>query len=88
MASADTIAPSAPSPDPPKLSLKVEFGGGLDLLFSNERKHTISIGAKFLEDGQEKEADVRHLIRWLRENKLKERPELFMEGNTMSVSDI
>jgi ubiquitin related modifier 1 len=59
--------------------IKVEFGGGLELLFGNERKHEVSIP----EDA--KNANIRWLIGWLKDNKLKERPELFVESGTVSI---
>lgn len=57
--------------------IKVEFGGGLELLFANERKHQVVIPEDV------KEANVRWLIHWLKDNKLKERVELFVENNTV-----
>jgi ubiquitin related modifier 1 len=76
------------------LSLKIEFGGGLELLFSNKRSHAISIPSKvhkndstsllLPEDGVEtKPADITYLIHHLRDHLLKERPELFIENKTV-----
>jgi len=76
------------------LSLKIEFGGGLELLFSNQRSHKISIPSRVprddsvsllpSEDGVEtRRADITYLIQYLRDNLLKERPELFMENKTV-----
>ena len=59
------------------VSIKVEFGGGLELLFANERTHQVTIPEDF------KTANVRWLIGWLKDNKLKERAELFVENNTV-----
>ncbi|KAI0772790.1 ubiquitin-like modifier 1 [Trametes elegans] len=80
------------------ISLKIEFGGGLELLFSNQRSHRISIPALVPassgssstqqkgegDDAQPtKPADLSYLIFWLRDNLLKERAELFVENGTV-----
>ncbi len=80
----------------PTLSLKVEFSGGLELLFSKQRSHTISIPpmvpyhnsntASPSSSGgpaETKTADINYLIHYLRDHLLKERPELFMEKETV-----
>ncbi|KAJ3570983.1 hypothetical protein NP233_g4049 [Leucocoprinus birnbaumii] len=77
-----------------ELTLKIEFGGGLELLFSNQRSHNISIPSRVrkndstsllpLEDDVEtKPADITYLIHHLRDHLLKERPELFIENKTV-----
>ncbi len=81
------------------ISLKIEFGGGLELLFSNQRSHRITIPALIPTSqplagntgaGEGDEADVprgtanlTYLIFWLRDNLLKERAELFVENGTV-----
>ena len=66
------------------LRLKVEFGGGLELLFSNQRRHLVTIPPVVPQgNGEEGPVDITFLIHWLRENLLKERPELFIEGGTV-----
>ncbi|KAJ7164958.1 ubiquitin-related modifier 1 [Mycena filopes] len=70
------------------ISLKVEFSGGLELLFSNERSHKLSVPAtvpKIYGDAASgtKPADITFLIHYLRDNLLKERVELFMESGTV-----
>lgn len=73
------------------ISLKIEFGGGLELLFSNQRSYKISIPSQIStvsESSQIPEsrpADVNYLINYLKDNLLKERAELFVENGTMSV---
>ena len=69
------------------LKLKVEFGGGLELLFSNQRSHLIDIPSTVPgSDGKGQPADIDFLIRWLKDNLLKERPELFTEDTTLCVA--
>ncbi|TBU52497.1 ubiquitin-like modifier 1 [Dichomitus squalens] len=79
------------------ISLKIEFGGGLELLFANQRSHRIDIPALVPvsapsaagplstdeQESQKKPADVTYLLYWLRDNLLKEREELFMEHGTV-----
>ncbi|CCM01846.1 uncharacterized protein FIBRA_03916 [Fibroporia radiculosa] len=78
----------------PAISLKVEFGGGLELLFSNERSHTVTIPARAPSPagadtdvhppgGGGRPADIAFLIAWLRANLLQERAELFEENGTV-----
>ncbi|KAI0356944.1 ubiquitin-like modifier 1 [Trametes cingulata] len=72
--------------------LKIEFGGGLELLFSNQRSHRVTIPALVPassgetsneEEAPKKPADLSYLISWLKDNLLKERAELFVENGTV-----
>ena len=62
------------------ISVRVEFGGGLELLFSKQKSHTVKIPARTVDD---KHSDVKFLIQWLKANLLQEREELFVEGSTV-----
>ena len=64
-------------------SVQVEFSGGLELLFSNRKSHKVDIPDKTPDD---KPTNIGYLIMWLKDNLLKEREELFLVGNTVSVS--
>ena len=77
------------------LNIKIEFGGGLELLFSNQRSHRVTIPANVplssnpadAEKSTEvKPADVTYLMYWLRDSLLKEREELFIENGTVYVT--
>ncbi|KAJ7198595.1 ubiquitin-related modifier 1 [Mycena pura] len=75
-------------PPAARISLKVEFSGGLELLFSNERTHKLSVPATVPKSygdasGETKPADITFLVHHLRDNHLKERVELFMENATV-----
>ncbi|KIO22413.1 hypothetical protein M407DRAFT_245184 [Tulasnella calospora MUT 4182] len=90
-------------PTPPEntssktLNLKLEFGGGMELLFSNKRSHRVSIPAHVPapppptasaspatdRPDTPRPSDVNYLIHWMKENILTERVELFMEGDTV-----
>ncbi len=78
------------------ISLNIEFGGGLELLFSNQRSHRITIPANVPvssatgqtpedSDVPSKPVDITYLMYWLRDNLLKERAELFVENGTVYV---
>lgn len=59
------------------LNISVEFTGGAELLFGNVRKHTLSLPAL------DEKWTLRRLIQWVRQNLLKERPELFVQGESV-----
>jgi ubiquitin related modifier 1 len=84
-----------------ELALKIEFGGGLELLFSNKRSHRVSLPAAIpvsssparagatdasSDAKSTKPTDINFLITWLRDNLLRERAELFVEEGTVYVS--
>ena len=62
------------------MRIKIEFGGGLELLFSNTRSHLITISSM---DKKGQPVDIEFLIHWLNDNLLKERSELFIEHGTL-----
>ncbi|KAI1812674.1 Urm1-domain-containing protein [Poronia punctata] len=63
-------------PGTSKLSIIVEFSGGLEMLFSDQRKHILSIPDKGKND---RPANISHLIDYLCENTMKDtRKELFV----------
>ncbi|KAF9781309.1 ubiquitin-like modifier 1 [Thelephora terrestris] len=61
-------------------SVRIEFGGGLELLFANQKSHKVDLPGTMV-DG--KPTNVHDLILWLRDNLLKEREELFLDKNTV-----
>ncbi|KAI1285179.1 Ubiquitin-related modifier 1 -like protein [Halotydeus destructor] len=62
-----------------ELSITVEFTGGAELLFDNQKSLSVSLPKI---SGDERWT-LEKLISWLKENKLQERPELFVQGNTV-----
>uniref|UniRef100_L7M3H2 Ubiquitin-related modifier 1 homolog n=1 Tax=Rhipicephalus pulchellus TaxID=72859 RepID=L7M3H2_RHIPC len=60
-----------------QIQLRVEFGGGAELLFGNQKKHHVA-----LRSGHEK-CTLSDLIMWLKTNLLKGKEELFVQGNTV-----
>ncbi|KAF8558623.1 ubiquitin related modifier 1, partial [Imleria badia] len=87
------------------IDLKIEFSGGLELLFGNQRTHALSLPAvvplQVVDAGNGtpaptstsgtastpgagvKSTDVTYMIHHLRTHLLKERPELFVDGDTV-----
>ena len=66
------------------MKLRIEFGGGLELLFSNTRTHRITIPSTVPQGNKMgRPVDIGYLIHWLNDNLLKERPELFIENGTL-----
>lgn len=59
------------------MKLTIEFGGGLELLFSNQKCYPVDI------PDAEGRFTVADLLPWARDNLLKNRPELFMKGDTV-----
>ncbi|GIL64895.1 hypothetical protein Vafri_18733 [Volvox africanus] len=57
----------------------IEFSGGLELLFGNQKEHDVDVP---VQDGNQG-LTAGHLIAWARDNMLRERPELFMKGSTV-----
>ncbi|XKL63666.1 hypothetical protein PGB90_006030 [Kerria lacca] len=57
--------------------LTVQFGGGAELLFNNTKKHDVILPQK------ENPWTLRLLIAWLKENLLTEKPELFVQGESV-----
>ncbi len=68
-------APSAPQ----QLSVTVELSGGAELLFDGQKKHQVH-----LPNGEQQDQwTLKRLLAWIRDNLLKERPELFVKGDSV-----
>jgi len=59
----------------------VEFSGGLEILFGNQQ--TVEVDVKPTDTGEGSQLLLGHMLLWLRNNMLTERPELFLQGNTV-----
>jgi len=59
------------------MHLTIEFAGGAELLFGKQKVHSID-----LPDSQTAWT-IRTLLVWIRENLLRERPELFLQGDSV-----
>ncbi|XP_035745823.1 ubiquitin-related modifier 1 [Egretta garzetta] len=64
--------------DRPLLSyLRLVPQGGAELLFDGVKKHQVTLPC------QPEPWDIRNLLKWIKQNLLKERPELFMQGESV-----
>ncbi|KNA11996.1 hypothetical protein SOVF_129950 [Spinacia oleracea] len=61
------------------MQLTLEFGGGLELLCDSKKVHHVNVD---LSDGEEK-LTMKGLLSWAKTNLIKERPEMFMKGDTV-----
>ncbi|XP_030063804.1 ubiquitin-related modifier 1 isoform X2 [Microcaecilia unicolor] len=59
------------------ISLQLEFSGGAELLFGGLKKHHVTLPI------QSDTWDIRHLLVWIKQNLLQERPELFIQGDSV-----
>ncbi|XP_036974120.1 ubiquitin-related modifier 1 isoform X2 [Acanthopagrus latus] len=59
------------------IAIHLEFGGGAELLFDGVKEHHVTLPS------QSEPWDVKQLLVWIQRNLLKERPELFVQGDTV-----
>ena len=65
--------------EPPQLSITVEFSGGLEMIFANQREHALSLPAA---DDAGKPATIAFLIDYLCRHVMKDtRKHLFVEND-------
>lgn len=79
---------------PLTIPLKVEFGGGLELLFSNKRSHQLTLPVAVPDNNStditnlaniepKRPLDLTYLLYYMKDHMLQERVELFMEKGTV-----
>ncbi|CAA7016944.1 unnamed protein product [Microthlaspi erraticum] len=61
------------------MQLTLEFGGGLELLCESKKIHKVNVD---LPNGAD-DLTMKHLLAWVRTNVIKERPEMFLKGDTV-----
>uniref|UniRef100_A0A1J3EUP3 Ubiquitin-related modifier 1 homolog n=1 Tax=Noccaea caerulescens TaxID=107243 RepID=A0A1J3EUP3_NOCCA len=61
------------------MQLTLEFGGGLELLCDSKKIHKVNVD---LPNGAD-DLTMKHLLSWVRTNVIKERPEMFLKGDTV-----
>ena len=75
-----------------EILVKIEFGGGLELLFSKKRSHRLTFPTAIPNNNSTdltniveptRPIDITYLIYYLKDHLLKERVELFMEKGTV-----
>uniref|UniRef100_A0A8C4IH62 Ubiquitin-related modifier 1 n=1 Tax=Dicentrarchus labrax TaxID=13489 RepID=A0A8C4IH62_DICLA len=59
------------------IAIHLEFGGGAELLFNGVKEHHVTLPS------QSDPWDVKQLLVWIQRNLLKERPELFVQGDSV-----
>ncbi|XP_076020345.1 ubiquitin-related modifier 1 isoform X2 [Genypterus blacodes] len=59
------------------VALHLEFGGGAELLFDGVKEHYVTLPS------QSEPWDMKQLLVWIQRNLLKERPELFVQGDSV-----
>ncbi len=59
------------------MHLTLEFAGGAELLFGKQKNHSIDLPE------QNQPWTIRTLLIWIKENLLRERPELFIQGDSV-----
>ncbi|XP_072947027.1 ubiquitin-related modifier 1 [Epargyreus clarus] len=67
------------------LNITLQFGGGAELLFDKIKKRTVELPdlKKYFPDSTHDNWTMKDLLVWIRENLLKERPELFLQGDSV-----
>ncbi|KAL1825393.1 hypothetical protein DCAR_0313550 [Daucus carota subsp. sativus] len=61
------------------MKLTLEFGGGLELLCDSVKIHNVDVDQKDVEE----KLTMKDLLVWVGKNLIKERPEMFMKGDTV-----
>ncbi|CAH2064723.1 unnamed protein product, partial [Iphiclides podalirius] len=67
------------------VKLQLKFGGGAELLFDKIKKRELELPAlkKYFPDCQREKWNIRYLLVWIKDNLLRERPELFLQGDSV-----
>ncbi|KAM7435917.1 Ubiquitin-related modifier 1 [Porites harrisoni] len=59
------------------LKISLQFSGGAELLFNKVKEHEVLLPK------DENPWNIRRLLIWIKDNLLKERPELFLQGDSV-----
>ncbi|XP_028173357.1 ubiquitin-related modifier 1 homolog [Ostrinia furnacalis] len=67
------------------LKLNIQFGGGAELLFDKIKKREVELPAlkKYFPEISKENWTIKELLQWIKNNLLKERPELFLQGDSV-----
>ncbi|XP_063836223.1 ubiquitin-related modifier 1 homolog [Ostrinia nubilalis] len=67
------------------LKLNIQFGGGAELLFDKIKKREVELPAlkKYFPEISKENWTIKELLQWIKDNLLKERPELFLQGDSI-----
>ncbi|XP_077399178.1 ubiquitin-related modifier 1 isoform X2 [Vanacampus margaritifer] len=61
------------------IAIHLEFGGGAELLFDGVKEHHVTLPS------HAEPWDMKQLLVWIRHNLLRERPELFVQGDSVPL---
>lgn len=72
------------------LKLQLQFGGGAELLFDKIKKRDVELPAlkKYFPECEHDKWNIRDLLVWIKDNLLRERPELFLQVNSNFLRDL
>ncbi|KAL4720378.1 hypothetical protein ACJJTC_010036 [Scirpophaga incertulas] len=67
------------------LKIDLLFGGGAELLFDKIKKRQVELPPlnKYFSDAKKTEWTIREFIVWIKDNLLREREELFIQGDSV-----
>ncbi|XP_013138093.1 PREDICTED: ubiquitin-related modifier 1 homolog [Papilio polytes] len=67
------------------LKLQLQFAGGAELLFDKIKKREIVLPEliKLFPECTDIKWTIKHLLVWIKDNLLRERPELFLQGDSV-----
>ncbi|KAJ0184386.1 hypothetical protein K1T71_000809 [Dendrolimus kikuchii] len=65
------------------LKLTLQFGGGAELLFDKIKRRDVELPPlkKYMPDSEQNTWRIKELLVWIKDNLLRERPELFLQPN-------
>ena len=70
------------------MNVVLEFSGGAELLFGKVRQHKVSLPNATPAANQNQAWSVGQLLVWIKENLLRERPELFLKDPSAAKLDV
>ncbi|XP_047522767.1 ubiquitin-related modifier 1 homolog [Pieris napi] len=67
------------------LKIQLQFGGGAELLFDKIKKREVELPSlkKYFPESENEKWTIKELLVWMKDNLLKERPELFVQGDSV-----
>ncbi|XP_053622359.1 ubiquitin-related modifier 1-like [Plodia interpunctella] len=68
-----------------ELKINLRFGGGAELLFDRIKRRDVELPPlrKYYPGSKQESWRIRELLMWIKDNLLRERPELFLQGDSV-----
>jgi len=63
--------------------LPILHSGGLELIFGNKKSHQVTLSASAVDAAAPAQIPIVDLLNYMKDNLLTERPELFLQNNTV-----